>query len=734
MGWRTVVLGTVSTLATIGVAADEQPSPVRIDGQGTVHITEIEVPPSSYMSREARESLIAIAREPPDPIWEDVNAPIEKLREQDELESRDLLQRARTRYAVNIEEQRIGGVRVRVVTPKAGVAARNKEKVLVELHGGGFFTGANAEALLESIPVAAVGGFKVIAVDYRQGPEHRFPAATEDVANVYKALLKQYDPTRIGLFGCSAGGTLSAMAVASFQKAGLPKPGAIGLFSSGAYAGFNDPPGVRGAWGGDSRYTAPGLNGESLLPLDPRDLKFPAVADAYLKGVDREDPFASPALHPAVLEKFPPTLLITSTRGFDMSVAVQTHREMVKAGVDADLHVWDGVGHCFFVDVDLPESREAFSVMTRFFDQRLGRGFSTVPAAAAEQPTAVQIDGRGVARIRELEVPLSSYMSPEARQSFIESAGAPTNPAWSDVNAPIELLRKLSEGPAGKGVEVARTRYPVNIEERVIGGVRARVVTPKEGVATRNEKRVLIELHGGGFFTGAYGQAMLDSIPLAAVGGYRVISVDYRQGPENEFPAATEDVAAVYKELLQQYDPSRIGLYGCSTGGSLAAMAVAWFQKEKLPRPGAIGIFSGGAFAGFEGLPNNAGSWGGDSRYTAPGLVGEPLWAIDPQAVRLPAVTEAYLKGADLRSPLASPALHPNVLAQFPATLLITGTRSFGMSAAIQTHKELVKAGVAADLHMWDGHGHCFYYDFDLPESHEAFAVMTKFFDQRLGR
>jgi monoterpene epsilon-lactone hydrolase len=371
---RMVLLMMMSSLATtISVAAEEQPSPVKIDEQGTVHITEIEVPLSSYMSREAKASLIALTSAPPDPIWEDVNAPIGKLRDQDELESRDLVTRARKRYAVNIEEQRIGGVRALIVTPKAGVAVRNKQRILIELHGGGFFTGANAEALLESIPVASVGGFKVIAVDYRQGPEHRFPAASEDVASVYKELLKQYAPTDIGLFGCSAGGTLSAMSVAWFQKVGLPKPGAIGLFSSGAFAGFNDPPDVRGAWGGDSRYTAPGLVGEALWPLDPKDLKFPAVANAYLDGVDLANPLASPALYPAVLEGFPPALLITGSRGFDMSAAIQTHREMVKAGVAASLHVWDGVGHCFFVDVDLPESREAFAVMTKFFDQHLGR-------------------------------------------------------------------------------------------------------------------------------------------------------------------------------------------------------------------------------------------------------------------------------------------------------------------------------------------------------------------------
>ncbi len=55
----------------------------------------------------------------------------------------------------------------------------------------------------------------------------------------------------------------------------------------------------------------------------------------------------------------------------DMSSAVNTHRELVKAGVDADLHVWDGLGHAFFYDIDLPESREAFDVMAAFFRKHL---------------------------------------------------------------------------------------------------------------------------------------------------------------------------------------------------------------------------------------------------------------------------------------------------------------------------------------------------------------------------
>jgi len=39
--------------------------------------------------------------------------------------------------------------------------------------------------------------------------------------------------------------------------------------------------------------------------------------------------------------------------------------------VEADLHVWDGLGHAFFYAPALPESREAFDVMARFFTSHL---------------------------------------------------------------------------------------------------------------------------------------------------------------------------------------------------------------------------------------------------------------------------------------------------------------------------------------------------------------------------
>jgi acetyl esterase/lipase len=243
----------------------------------------------------------------------------------------------------------------------------------------------------------------------------------------------------------------------------------------------------------------------------------------------------------------------------------------------------------------------------------------------------------------------------------------------------------------------------------------------------------MVNLHGGGFEVGGGGvHGLLESIPISAVAQIKVVTVDYRMGPENVFPAASEDVAAVYRSLLKDYPAKNIGIYGCSAGGVLAAQSAAWIQHEKLPRAGAIGIFSAGAFADFTGSPQAPGSWGGDSRYLAAPLQGEsPLPALDASHTTVSRVP--YLAHVDLTDRLVSPGYASDVLAQFPPTLLITGTRAYDMSAAVQTERNLRKAGVEADLELWDGLGHCFFLDSDLPESKEMFEVVAKFFDRHLG-
>jgi acetyl esterase/lipase len=270
-------------------------------------------------------------------------------------------------------------------------------------------------------------------------------------------------------------------------------------------------------------------------------------------------------------------------------------------------------------------------------------------------------------------------------------------------------------------LEIMRARYAVDIAERPVAGVPARIVTPTGGATDRS--RVLINLHGGGFAWCADVCRLLEAVPIAAIGGFKVVSIDYRQGPEAVFPAASEDVAAVYRELLKSYKASQIGIYGCSAGGALAAEAAAWLPAHGLPQAGAIGIFgSGGTRTGF-----------GDSAYLVPAIDGVFSPPPPPGATTAKSPYRDYFEGADPRDPMVSPAMYPEVLARFPPTLVITGTRSPDLSGAVFTHSQLVKAGVPGDLIVGEGMDHCYIYWANLPESQDAYRAIVNFFRGHLG-
>jgi acetyl esterase/lipase len=250
-----------------------------------------------------------------------------------------------------------------VYEPKDGIAPENRERVLIDLHGGGFSGCWPGCAELESLPIAALGRIKVVSLDYRQGPEHRHPAASEDVAAAYSELLKTYRPENIGIYGCSAGGRLASMVIAWFQRHGLPRPGAVGLLCAGAAS-------VDTAFGGDANYTTMPLGEGRMVP--PSGPGGGSAGLGYFAGTDPQDPLIAPARSPEVLAEFPPTLIVTGTRAFELSNAVYTHTQLVKHGVDAALHVWEGMFHGFFYNPDVPESRECYDVIIDFFATRLG--------------------------------------------------------------------------------------------------------------------------------------------------------------------------------------------------------------------------------------------------------------------------------------------------------------------------------------------------------------------------
>jgi acetyl esterase/lipase len=312
-------------------------------------------------------------------------------------------------------------------------------------------------------------------------------------------------------------------------------------------------------------------------------------------------------------------------------------------------------------------------------------------------------------------LPPSGYLSPEAKAALSRPG----------IDGDDMLAKVLSSGKAGdlrarmpqlmaKQIGHLLDLYPVTIEKSVIAGVPAVTATPKAGIPAANRRKILLDLPGGGFVMGEAGSTgMTEAIPLAVMAGVRIVSITYRQAPEATFPAASEDVAAVYRELLKTHRPQDIGIYGCSAGGMLTAEAIAWFQKEKLPLPGATGIFCASADA----------RQLGDSAVLERPLLGLPA---------RPPAKRSYFGEHDRADPLVSPIVSPDVLRRFPPTLIVTATRAHEMSGAVETARRLRELGVDCDLAVWDGLGHAFFYSIDMPESREAFSVMAAFFRRHL--
>jgi acetyl esterase/lipase len=264
--------------------------------------------------------------------------------------------------------------------------------------------------------------------------------------------------------------------------------------------------------------------------------------------------------------------------------------------------------------------------------------------------------------------------------------------------------------------DIAQQMFPVDIEEMQIGGVRCHMVRPKE-VPARNQGKVLINLHGGGFVLGS--GSLVEAIPIANLAQIPVIAVDYRLAPENPYPAAVDDALAVYRQVLEYHKPSQVGVFGSSAGAFLTVQLAARIRHEGLPMPACLGVFTGGGdLSDF-----------GDTRqlYTLMGFYGQDSLPLDhPQSE-----VGAYLAGADPKDPLVSP-IHGD-LAGFPPTLLMTGTRDALMSTTALLHRALRRADVEAELFVFEAMPHAHWYMLHLPEAREAVQAMAKFFDTKLA-
>ncbi|HUA14642.1 MAG TPA: alpha/beta hydrolase fold domain-containing protein [Verrucomicrobiae bacterium] len=336
-------------------------------------------------------------------------------------------------------------------------------------------------------------------------------------------------------------------------------------------------------------------------------------------------------------------------------------------------------------------------------------GSLTAQSSSTLQKDSVAFDPDGTAHITRV-VPMPDTISAEAQQwlqSLEHSRGGPET---------LTERRKHTDMWRAQDSAEAERLYPVKIEETTTAGVRTDIISPL-AMPEANRDCVLINLHGGGFNSDS--GSLIEGVPIANLAKIKVVSVYYRLAPENPFPAAVDDVVAVYRELLKNYSPHHIGIFGTSAGAILTAEVTARLKHLGVPLPAALGIFSG--LADFSGV--------GDSRqlFTLNGFPGD-MQPIDPR--HLP--DDQYVGKTDRREPVLSPLFAD--LHGWPPTLLVTSTRDILLSDTSIFQRALLRNGNDAQLVVFEALPHAFWYHFQLPETKEALELMAQFFEARVER
>ena len=246
---------------------------------------------------------------------------------------------------VRIEPLNDGPVRGEWITPKLIPTART----VVYLHGGGYVAGSPATHRELGARISLASEARVLMVDYRLAPEHRFPAAHDDaVAAVRHVLAQGVAPGRLVVAGDSAGGALALAALVALRDAGEPLPAGGALISPAVDLS---------------------LSGRSMSENAPYDCIQLDLARSwvrhYLGTGDVRDPRCSPTN--ADLAGLPPLLIQAGSAEALVDDAIALAEKGGAAGLQITLHVAPGMVHDFhLLAALLPQARAAIRELGAF--------------------------------------------------------------------------------------------------------------------------------------------------------------------------------------------------------------------------------------------------------------------------------------------------------------------------------------------------------------------------------
>lgn len=282
-------------------------------------------------------------------------------------------------------------------------------------------------------------------------------------------------------------------------------------------------------------------------------------------------------------------------------------------------------------------------------------------------------------------LPMPSSVSPQARAAMVAAAAREQVPypelddidGWRERVAATDAYMVSLYRPRCAALDLDRSRYAV--EGRTIY-----VSRPREAPGDR----VLLHTHGGALIAGGGEVAALMGDLNAMRSGLETHTVDYRMPPDDPYPAGLDDCIAAYRALLDRFPAERIVVGGESAGGNLGAALVLRARDEGLPLPAGLLLIS----------PELDLTESGDSFEANRGVD-----VMMPEGL-MPA-NRLYAGGHDLAHPYLSP-LFGDFTKGFPPTFLQAGTRDLFLSNTVRMHRALRRAGVAAELHIFEAMPH----------------------------
>ncbi|CAN5610561.1 alpha/beta hydrolase [soil metagenome] len=248
-----------------------------------------------------------------------------------------------------------GNIAVRIYSPSGS----GPFPVILYIHGGGWVIAdldtydASARALTNAANAV------VISAHYRQAPEHKFPAAHEDVWAAYRWTLQNAgdlggDPRRVAVAGESAGGNLAMNISIRARDEGVQLPVHQLLVYPVAGNDLNTPSYL------ENTAAAP-LGRPGMIWFAEHVVRTPN---------DMQDPRIN--LLGANVQGLPPTTIIAAQIDPLRSEGEQLAERLQSAGVPVERRQWDGVTHEFFgMAAVVPKAREA----VQFAGQRLRAAF-----------------------------------------------------------------------------------------------------------------------------------------------------------------------------------------------------------------------------------------------------------------------------------------------------------------------------------------------------------------------